>query len=42
MRKLVATPASDTRMLSRLGFLKFNGLTGTGLAQPNRNPVPEK
>jgi len=33
-KKLDAGPAADMSMLSRLGFLKLAGLTGTGLAQP--------
>lgn len=40
--KLATGPASAVRSRSFNGFLKLYGLTGTGFAQPNTKPVPEK
>ena len=34
-RKLLIGPATEVRMSSRTGFLKFCGFTGVGLAQPS-------
>ncbi|GIS79291.1 MAG: hypothetical protein CM1200mP14_08570 [Gammaproteobacteria bacterium] len=37
--KLDTIPAKETRMSPHTGLLYFAGLTGTGFAQPNRNPM---
>lgn len=42
IERLVSGPANATHIMSRNGFLKCLGLTGTGLAQPIMNPVPER
>ena len=41
MIKFDAGPARDIRAASRLGFLRFQGLKGVGLAQPKRKNGPE-
>ena len=42
MVKLVAGPAAAVSAMSRLGFFKRYGFTGTGLAPPNMNLPPVK
>jgi len=37
--KLAPGPAKLTHIISRFGFLKFRGFTGTGFAQPNPTPL---
>ena len=40
--KLAAGPAAATQIMSRFGLRRLPKLTGTGLAQPNRNGAPRQ